>query len=169
MHAPALWSCAQTLKSQLRQTVENNCHRMIPRALRKQILFVRLDEHCGKVANSASPAGRNKLWPAVRPPGRHIVALLLPRPRSTTFRPTERCAHRRNHQSQHCQDGNGCVCRPRPNWNRFLHSFIFTWHSCSRACNSQLIAIACRSEKRFTPSIGGIVMFAKKPASYAFW
>ena len=152
MHVPALWSCAQTLKSQLRQTVENNCRRMIPRVLRKQILFVRLDEHCGKVVDSASLAGCNQLWPAVRSHGRHIVALLLPQPRSTTFRRTERCAHRCNHQSQHCQEGNGCVCQPRSNWNRFVHSFIFTWPSCSRVFNSHLNAIARESEKRFTPS-----------------
>ncbi len=130
MHVPALRTCAQTLKSQLRRTVENNWHCMIPRALRKQIFFVRLNEHCGKVAKSANLAGRNKLWPAVSSRGRYIVALLLPRPRSTTFRRTERCAHRCSHQSQHGQEGkHGCVCRPRPNWNRFVHSSIFTSHS----------------------------------------
>jgi hypothetical protein len=34
---------------------------------------------------------------------------------------------------------------------------------------SRLIAMARQSEKRFAPSIGGIVMFAKKPAAHAFW
>jgi hypothetical protein len=167
MHAPALWTRAQAPKSQLRRTVENNWRRMIPRALRKQIFFVRLNEHCGKVANSASLAGRNKLWPAVRPHRRHIVTLLLPRPRSTTFRRTERCAYRRNHQSQHCQEGkHGCVCRPDTNWNRCFHSFIFTRRQCSRAVNPHLIAMRRQFEKQRTPSIGGILMFdARQKAS----
>jgi hypothetical protein len=126
MHAPPVWTCRQTLGAQLRRSVRNNWRRRIPGAPRKHILFVRPDEHCGKVAASASLAGRNKLWPAVGSCGGHIVALLLPRPRSATFRRTERCAHRRNHQSQHCQEGNhGGVCRPPANWNRSIHSFIF--------------------------------------------
>jgi hypothetical protein len=141
MHARAPWTYAQTFKSQLRRAVENNWRRGIPRALRKQVFFVRLDEHCGKVANSASLAGRNQLQPAVGSCGRHIVALLRPHPRNTTFHRTERCAHRRNHQSQHRQEGkHDCVCRPDPNWNRFVHPFIFTWHRWSRAFHSHLIA-----------------------------
>jgi len=127
MHARAPWTLAQTFKSQLGRTLVNNSGRRIPRALRKQTFFVRLDEHCGKVANSAGRAGRNQLRPAVASRGCYIVALLLPHSRNTTFRRTERCAHRRNQQSQHCQEGkHGPVCRPRPTWNRLVHSFIAT-------------------------------------------
>jgi hypothetical protein len=170
MHAPAPWPDAETFQSQLRRTVEHNWRRRIPRAVRKQVFLVQLDEHCGKVANSASLAGRNQLRLAVDSRGGHIVALLLPYPGSTTFRGTERRAHRRSHQSQHGQEGkHGCVCRPRPNWNRFVHSFIFMWRSCPRAFHSRLIAMARQSEKRFAPSICGMTVLAKKPASHAFW
>ena len=169
MHSRAPWTHSPTFKSQRKRTVEYTWRRRIPRALRKQI-FVRPEQHGGKVANSASLAGRNQLRPAVGSGGRHIVALLRPHPRSTTFRSTERRAHRRSHQSQHCQEGqHGCVCRPGPNWNRFVHSFILIWHRCSRAWHSHLTAMARQPEKRFAPSTGGIVMFAKKPASHAFW
>jgi hypothetical protein len=43
------------------------------------------------------------------------------------------------------------------------------WRSCSRAFPSRLMAMARHSAKRFAPSIGGAIMFAKKPASHAFW
>lgn len=97
----------------------------------------------------------------------HLVTSFLISARRTTSRRTERGAYRRNHQSQHCQERkHGCVCRSDTNWNRFVHSFIFTRHSNFRGVNSNLMAMARQSEKRCTPSIGSILMFdARQKAS----
>jgi hypothetical protein len=168
MHVPTLWACMQASKALRVRAIDKRLCGIVPQSRRKQGLPAGLDEHRGKFGSAANLVRRNKPFATVGSHICHLVTLPLPSAGRTSLRSAKRCAYRRDRQSKDCQHGkHGYVCRPRTNWNRLVHSFFFTSGNCFQAFNAPYGG--GQTEKQFSPSLGGIMVFAKKPASHTFW